>query len=81
MAGIRHPDLNMEESLLPKRRCRCQVRSKRKIKGGPLAPEALVWLVDYTREGREKEGGEEAPLRAWSLSFPYLVLLALARVT
>lgn len=56
------------------------MRSKRKIKGGPLAPEALVWLVDYMREGRENEGGEEAPLRGWSLSFPYLVLLALARV-
>lgn len=56
------------------------MRSKRKIKGGPLAPEALVWLVDYMREGRENEGGEEAALRGWSLSFPYLVLLALARV-
>lgn len=32
-------------------------------------------------EGRGKEGGEEAPLRAWSLSFPYLVLFALARLT
>lgn len=30
--------------------------------------------------GRGKEGREEEPLRAWSLSFCYLVLFALARL-
>lgn len=78
-AGVRHPDLNMEESLLPKYR---QMMSEKQWKGQEWASvsQSAGVAVDCLHVGMGLGRWEEL-LRAWSLSFPYLGLLTLARLT